>query len=96
MLNNLEILDSFMKRHQKLLSWHRPQSGTMAVVKLLLPVSIEKFTEELVEKMGVLIMPGPVFDLAGNFFRIGFGKKNMREVLNHFEQFLKNYANQIE
>lgn len=96
MLNNLEILDSFMKRHQKLLSWDRPQSGTMAVVKLLLPISIEKFTEELVEKMGVLIMPGPVFDLAGNFFRIGFGKKNMREVLNHFEQFLKNYANQME
>ncbi len=95
MLNNLEILDSFMQRHQKLLSWDRPQSGTMAVVKLLLPVSIEKFTKELVEKMGVLIMPGPVFDLAGNFFRIGFGKKNMREVLNHFEQFLKNYANQM-
>lgn len=95
MLNNLEILDSFMQRHQKLLSWDRPQSGTMAVVKLLLPVSVEKFTEELVEKMGVLIMPGPVFDLEGNFFRIGFGKKNMREVLNHFEQFLKNHENHI-
>lgn len=95
MLNNLEILDSFMKRHQKLLSWDRPQSGTMAVVKLLLPVSVEKFTEELVEKMGVLIMPGPVFNLEGNFFRIGFGKKNMREVLNHFEQFLKNHENHI-
>lgn len=95
MLDNLEILDSFMKRHQKLLSWDRPQSGTMAVVKLLLPVSVEKFTEELVEKMGVLIMPGPVFNLEGNFFRIGFGKKNMGEVLNHFEQFLKNHENHI-
>lgn len=91
MLNNLEILESFMKRHQKLLSWDRPQSGTMAVVKLLLPVPIEKFTEELVEKMGVLIMPGPVFDLSGNFFRIGFGKKNMINALERFEQFLKNY-----
>jgi len=95
MLNNLEILDSFMKQHQKYLSWDRPQSGTMAVIKLLLPVSIEKFTQELVEKMGVLIMPGPVFALEGNFFRIGFGKKNMREVLNHFEQFLKHYENHI-
>lgn len=93
MLNNLEILDSFMKRHPKILSWNRPQSGTMAVIKLLLPVSIEKFAEELVEQTGVLIMPGPVFDLAGNFFRIGFGKKNMKEVLNRFEQFLENYGN---
>lgn len=95
MLNNLEILDSFMNQHQKYLSWDRPQSGTMAVIKLLLPVSIEKFTQELVEKMGVLIMPGPAFDLEGNFFRIGFGKKNMREVLHHFEQFLKHYENHI-
>lgn len=96
MLTNLEILDSFMKRYRKLFSWDRPQSGTMAVVKLLLPISIEKFAEELVEKMGVLIMPGSVFDLPGNFFRIGFGKKNMKEVLSRFEQFLKNYADQME
>lgn len=88
MLSNLAILDSFMKRHRNLLSWDRPQSGTMAVVELLLPVSIEKFTEELVEKMGVLIMPGPVFDLSGHFFRIGFGKKNMIHALERFEEFL--------
>lgn len=92
MLNNLEILDSFMKRHQKLLSWDRPQSGTMAVVQLLLSVPIEQFMEELVEKMGVLIMPGPVFGLSANVFRIGFGKKNMAQALERFEQFLKNYA----
>lgn len=92
MLDNLKILDSFMKRHNDLLSWVPPQSGTMAVLELLLPVSIEKFSEELVEKMGVLIMPGNVFDLPGNFFRIGFGKKNMIEALDRFEQFLKHYG----
>lgn len=92
MLDNLKILESFMGRHQDLLSWVSPQSGTMAVLELLLPVSIEKFSEELVEKMGVLIMPGNVFDLPGNFFRIGFGKKNMIEALNRFEQFLKYYG----
>src|SRR5882757_9991480 len=58
LLDNLKILESFMKRHQDLLSWVPPQSGTMAVLELLLPVPIEKFSEELVEKMGVLIMPG--------------------------------------
>jgi aspartate/methionine/tyrosine aminotransferase len=92
MLSNLEILDSFMNRYQKLLSWDRPQSGTMAVIKLLLPVPVEKFAEELVEKIGVLIMPGPIFNFPGNFFRIGFGRKNMPQVLEHFEQFLKNYG----
>lgn len=91
MFNNLKILNSFMKRHQQLLSWEPPQSDTMAVLKLKIPVPIEKFSEELVEKMGVLIMPGPVFDLPGNFFRIGFGRKNMIDALTRFEEFLKNY-----
>jgi aspartate/methionine/tyrosine aminotransferase len=59
----------------KLLSGVRPQSRTTAVVELLLPISVEEFAQELVEKKGVLIMPGNVFDLSGNFFRIGFGKR---------------------
>ena len=89
MLKNLKILESFMARHPEVLSWIPPQSGTIAVIKLLLPISVEKFAEELVEKMGVLIMPGSIFDLSGNFFRVGFGKKNMKEALDRFEQFLK-------
>ncbi|MBA3956803.1 MAG: aminotransferase class I/II-fold pyridoxal phosphate-dependent enzyme [Parachlamydiaceae bacterium] len=89
LLRNFEVLDAFMKRHQNLLSWIPPQGGTMAVLKLLIPVSVEKFSEELVEKTGVLIMPGSVFDLSGNFFRIGLGRKNMIDVLDRLEQFLK-------
>ena len=45
--------------------------------------------------MGVLIMPGTVFDLSGNYFRVGFGKKNMIQALDRFEQFLKNYKKMI-
>lgn len=88
MLKNLNILDAFMKRNQKYLSWNRPQSGTMAVLKLLLPIPIEVFAEDLVRTEGVLIMPGPVFDLPGNFFRIGFGKRNMASILERFESYL--------
>lgn len=91
MLENLKILESFMKEYRELLSWIPPKSGTMAVLELLLPVPIEKFAEELLKKMGVLIMPGIVFDLPGNFFRLGFGKRNMNEALDRFEQFLKHY-----
>ena len=36
-LANLQILDRFMDRHQTRLSWVRPEGGTMAVLKLLLP-----------------------------------------------------------
>ena len=89
MLKNLKILDEFMERNQKSLSWVRPQSGTMALLKLLLPLSVETFTEDLVRTEGVLIMPGSVFDLPGNFFRIGFGKKSMPGILERFESYLQ-------
>jgi aspartate/methionine/tyrosine aminotransferase len=89
MLKNLQILDGFMKRNHKYLAWVRPQGGTMAVLKLLLPISVETFAEDLVQTQGVLIMPGSVFDLPGNFFRIGFGKKNMSDILQRFESYLQ-------
>lgn len=88
LLKNLNVLDAFMKRNQKYVSWNRPQSGTMAVLKLLLPVPIETFAEDLVRTEGILIMPSSVFDLAGNFFRVGFGKKNMASILERFESYL--------
>lgn len=96
MLKNLSILDEFMERNQKYLSWSRPQSGTMAVLKLLLPLSVETFAEELVRTEGILIMPGSVFDLSGNFFRIGFGKKNMPNILERFESYLQQQACRYE
>ncbi len=91
MLSNLSLLEHFFERHNSIMTWNRPESGPIAFVKLLLPISIDKFTEQLVKEASILIMPGSVFDFSGNFFRIGFGRKNMPEVLKHFEQFLKDY-----
>ena len=88
MLHNLNILDAFMERQSHRLSWIRPQSGSVAFMKLLMPIPIEQFAEQLVEKTGVLIMPGTIFDIAGNFFRIGFGRKDMPDVLERFEDYL--------
>lgn len=89
---NMKELDSFFQRQCKLVSWVRPQAGTVAVVELLLPFPIDSFAEELVEQTGVLIMPASVFDLAGNYFRIGFGRKNLPEVLDRFEKYLVSRA----
>ncbi len=92
-LHNVELLDAFVKRHPHSIRWVRPESGTIAFLELLLPISIDQFTEELVDQKGVLIMPATIFDCPGNFFRIGFGRKDIPDVLNRFEQFLITYEN---
>lgn len=92
MLHNLELLDRFFERNRKLVRWVRPESGTCAFVELLLPISIDVLVEELAAKAGLLIMPGSIFEFPGNYFRIGFGRRNMPEALERFEESLKSYA----
>ncbi|MEM7362135.1 MAG: aminotransferase class I/II-fold pyridoxal phosphate-dependent enzyme [Bacteroidota bacterium] len=91
-LDNLSLLDAFIERNKERVSWVRPQSGTMALLELLLPVSVEDFTKELAQQAGVLVMPASCWNLPGNYFRIGFGKKNMPEILVRFENFLHTYT----
>ncbi len=89
--SNLQLLHDMVKRHPQSLRWIPPQGGTVGLIELLLPCPIDVFGEECAKKAGVLIMPGSVFDLPGNFFRVGFGRKNMSEALQHFEEFLYTY-----
>jgi len=91
MLDNLRYLSSFMQRQQHILSWIPPQSGTVALINLLLPISASQFSEQVVQKSGVLIMPGTVFDLPDTYFRIGFARQNMPSILDRFEEFLHSF-----
>lgn len=92
MLENLKLLDQFIKRQSDKVSWVRPKSGTIAFLELLLPIPIHQLTTKLVEEKGVLIMPADIFDYSGNFFRIGFGRKDMSVALGFFEEFLNSHA----
>ena len=88
---NLSILDQFFQRHKDTLSWVRPKGGCVGFPKLLLNIPIEEFTQKLVDKQGVLVLPGFIFDDNNNHFRVGFGRINMPESLERFEQFLRSY-----
>ena len=66
----------------------------MAYPRLLLNKTSEEFAKELRENANILILPSNLFNIPGNYFRIGFGKKNMSEIINHFDKYLiKNYKN---
>ena len=45
------------------------------------------FLKALVEAEGVLLLPGSVFEHPGNHFRIGLGRTNLPEALEHLEAF---------
>ncbi len=86
---NLSLLDAFFARHTALLAWQRPRAGTLTMVELVHPMPVEQLAEELVHQQVVMIVPASQFELEGNYFRLGFGRRNLPEALDHFEVFLR-------
>ena len=85
---NLGHLDRFFADWKGTVEWTRPRAGTIGFPRFVDGTSTDDLGRDLVEKRGVLILPGSVFDWSAASFRIGLGRKNMPEALARFEEFL--------
>ena len=85
---NLEHLDTFFARHPNLFRWYRPRAGSIAFPAYL-GDSVETFCADLLEKAGVMLVPGTLYD-GGEYeaFRVGFGRQNLPEALGRLEEYL--------
>jgi aspartate/methionine/tyrosine aminotransferase len=89
---NLALLDAFFARHADTFHWVRPRAGSVAFPRLLREVPVARFTQELVEREGVLLLPGDVYDFPGNHFRLGLGRTNLPDALSRLERFITRTA----
>lgn len=85
--DNLDRLDALFASHTDLFRWRRPKAGSIAFPTLLRG-RVEEFCADLVETAGVLLLPGTLFGEESNAFRVGFGRRNLPEVLERFERWL--------
>jgi aspartate/methionine/tyrosine aminotransferase len=85
---NLAILSDWVGG-EPLISWVKPKSGTIALLKYDLPISSEEFCVRLLEKTGVMLTPGSAMDMEG-YLRIGYANNEriLREGLKRLSQFL--------
>ncbi len=87
--NNLHLLRPFFLRYGHLFTWVVPKAGAIAFPKLEIDLDVEQFCLDLVEKKGVLLLPGNYYDFDNKHFRIGFGRKNMPQALEKFEEYVR-------
>jgi aspartate/methionine/tyrosine aminotransferase len=87
-LKNLKIAGEFFERHGDIFTWFRPQAGTVSLARLDRHVPVADFCEDLFRRRGVMLLPGRVFDLAGNYFRVGIGRTGMEEGLGVLEDYI--------
>lgn len=88
--HNLAIMDDFFSRHADLFSWVRPRAGSMGFPKLL-KGDIENFCDKVVREVGVLLLPGTMYDDTGNHFRVGLGRKNLPQAIARLDEFLSSF-----
>ena len=67
---NLALLDEWIAQEPRI-SWVRPHSGTIALLKYDLPMSSRDFCTALLKATGVMFTPGSVMDMEG-YVRIGY------------------------
>jgi aspartate/methionine/tyrosine aminotransferase len=85
---NLPRLDRFVADHGDRFAWVRPRGGSIGFPRLLADEPIDDFATRLVEREGVLLLPGSAFGHPGNHFRIGFGRTDLPEAVAGLERFL--------
>lgn len=85
--SNLEVIDDLFIRRADLFSWVRPRSGSMGFPRYLAG-DVESFCDELVRGVGVLLLPGSVYDDSQNHFRLGLGRKNLPQAVEKLEEYL--------
>jgi aspartate/methionine/tyrosine aminotransferase len=84
---NLRTLDDFMARNEQHFAWVRPRAGTVCFPEYR-GGAVDTFTNALVEKEGVLLLPASQFGYSGNHFRLGYGRREMAAGLDGLERFL--------
>jgi aspartate/methionine/tyrosine aminotransferase len=84
---NLAVMDEFFARHSSLFHWVRPQAGSMAFPRYL-GGDVDQFCAEVIQKAGIMLLPGSVYDDSNNHFRLGLGRKNLPQAVKRLEQVL--------
>lgn len=87
--HNLPLLDTFFNKHAHLFSWFKPQAGPIGFVKMNGDTDDMAFADKVLQSKKVLLLPGGIYDYPG-YFRVGFGRKNMPEALEQFEEYVES------
>jgi aspartate/methionine/tyrosine aminotransferase len=85
---NLSLLDSFFTKRGDWFAWVRPNASTIGFARFKLDRDVQEFCDDVVIKSGVMLLPGSVYD-EPQYIRFGYGRKNMPDALEHFEDYLQ-------
>lgn len=85
---NLKLLENFFSNNSSLFSYCKPKAGSIMFPEIKADITAEDFCAGLIEKKGVLLLPGNLYENYPKHFRLGFGRKNMPAALNKLQEYI--------
>lgn len=87
---NVTVFESFISRHNDILSWVPPKGGAVCFPKYNLDISSDRFCECLIDQEDVFLLPGSCFEKEG-FFRVCLGVENklFTEAIERMDKYLR-------
>jgi aspartate/methionine/tyrosine aminotransferase len=85
--DNLQLLEKFFVEFSDLFSWVPPKAGSICFPKLLFKKP--DFCDQVLKEAGILLLAGSLYQYSDEYFRIGFGKTKMPQVLTLFKKYLR-------
>lgn len=82
--SNRATADAFFRRHAERFEWTMPTAGPISFVRLNGGGSAEALCDAVI-RAGVMLVPSTQFAYGDEYFRFGFGRRNMPEALERFE-----------
>ncbi len=88
---NIEIFKKFALKHNEIFNFIPPKAGSTAFTGLNIKESAIDFSKTLVKETGIMTVPAEMFGFASKYIRIGFGRENLPEILEVFDDYLTKY-----
>ena len=85
---NITVAKSLFDRHADHFRLNYPAAGTICLAELTADLPVSEFADAIVRDQGVMVLPANVMKFEGNYFRVGFGRRNLPHALEAFEQFV--------
>ena len=85
---NITVARTFFERHDDLFRIHYPQAGTVGLVELTADMDVSDLADGAVREAEVMVLPAKIMKFAGNYFRIGLGRRALPQALEHFDQYV--------
>lgn len=86
---NIKIADKLFEKYSHLFEKKSAPAGPVAYHKFLGDMPVNEFCQMAVDKKGVLLLPSNIYEFDGQYFRMGYGRKNVPESLTKFDEFLE-------